>query len=96
LAVFAGLGIGMAFPLLISLLAQSIDAKEQGLSVGLRSTVNRMASSTVPLIFGVLAEIVGLHLSFYIIGALLILPVFLIARSILTANKANEGSLSLK
>lgn len=63
-----GLGMGMSFPLLLSILAEATDARAQGVSVGLRTTANRLASIVVPVLMGFIAEIVGVRWSFLIVG----------------------------
>ena len=57
----------------ISVLGRAIAANEQGLGAGLRTTVNRLASSVVPPLMGAVAEFVGIKNSFYVMGALLLI-----------------------
>jgi MFS family permease len=67
-----GLGMGMSFPLLLSILSKATNARAQGVSVGLRTTANRLASIVVPVLMGFIAEIVGVRWSFLIVGVSLI------------------------
>lgn len=85
--IISGLGLGMTLPLLISILGNAVSPEEQGIAVGLRSTANYTASVIIPLIFGLWVQFVGLTLSFYIIGAMLMLPMFFIVPAILRNHK---------
>jgi MFS family permease len=63
-----GFGIGLGFPLLLSILSSAADAGKQGLSVGLRTTANRLASIVVPVAMGFVIEFTGVSLGFFVIG----------------------------
>lgn len=67
-----GLGIGMGFPLLLSILSSAAGAGEQGLSVGLRTTANRLASMVIPVVMGFVIEAVGIRNGFFVIGLILL------------------------
>jgi MFS family permease len=66
-----GIGIGLGFPLLLSILANAVGSGKQGLSVGLRTTANRLASIVVPVIMGFVIELTGVNLGFLVIGVAL-------------------------
>lgn len=66
-----GLGIGIGFPTLLSLLTVAVPIEYQGMAAGLRTTANRAATLVVPIAMGVLAEFWGVEPSFYAVGALL-------------------------
>lgn len=68
MAALYGAGVGIGFPTLISLLSNAVDPHVQGMSVGLRTTVNRVASLIVPVIMGMIAEIWDIETSFFIVG----------------------------
>ena len=68
-----GLCLGISQPMEISVLGQAVAATEQGVGAGLRTTVNRLASSVVPPLMGAVAELVGIRNSFFIMGALLLI-----------------------
>jgi len=70
--------MGVSQPLLISLLVQSA-GDAQGKAVGLRTTVNRLSILATPVVMGVIAEVLGIAASFYIVGALLIALMLLVA-----------------
>jgi MFS family permease len=74
-----GMGVGMGFPLLLSILSEAADSKEQGLSVGLRTTANRLASIVVPVAMGFVIEFTGIKLGFYVIGAILLAILCIVA-----------------
>jgi MFS family permease len=63
-----GFGIGLGFPLLLSILSNAADAGKQGLSVGLRTTANRLASIVIPVTMGFVIEFTGVNLGFLVIG----------------------------
>jgi MFS family permease len=66
-----GLGVGVGFPTLLSLLTVAVPMEYQGMAAGLRTTANRAATLVVPVAMGMLAEFWGVALSFYAIGAVL-------------------------
>ena len=68
-----GLCLGISQPMEISILGQAVATTEQGVGAGLRTTVNRLASSVVPPLMGAVAEFVGIRNSFFIMGALLLI-----------------------
>ena len=63
--------LGISQPLTVSLLMKTVEPTERGLSVGLRGTLNRVASIAAPVLMGLIAEIFGLEMSFYIAGGAL-------------------------
>lgn len=67
-----GLGIGMGLPLLLSILSDATSARDQGISVGLRTTANRLASIVVPVVMGFVIEVTGIEYGFYVIGVALL------------------------
>lgn len=75
LAALYGAGVGIAFPTLLSLLSNAVDPHVQGMSVGLRTTINRVASLMVPVAMGGIAEIWDIETSFYAVGIVLMIVV---------------------
>lgn len=71
-AVVFGLGLGVGLPLLLSVLSDASGARDQGISVGLRTTANRLASIVIPLLMGFLIEIVGIQRGFLAVGLILL------------------------
>lgn len=67
-----GFAQGLTQPVMFGILARAVSVKQQGISIGLRTTVNRLASILVPIIMGVVADAVGIEASFLIIGGSLI------------------------
>jgi len=65
-----GLAQGFNMPLMMSIGMQAVAAHEQGKIVALRITVNRLTSAIIPLIMGAIAQVFGLEISFYVIGAI--------------------------
>lgn len=66
-----GIGIGVGFPTLLSLLTVAVPMEYQGMAAGLRTTANRAATMVVPILMGALAEFWGIEPSFYALGAVL-------------------------
>lgn len=65
-----GVGQGLNLPLMMSIAAHAVGLDLQGRVVALRITFNRFGGALVPFAMGALAEIVGLEAAFYIIGAI--------------------------
>lgn len=74
LAVACATGIcsGTAFPMILSVLTRGAGTDLQGLSVGLRSTMNRTASLTVPVTMGAIVAATSLAAGFFIMGAIMV------------------------
>lgn len=66
-----GLGVGIGFPTLLSLLTVAVPMEYQGMAAGLRTTANRAATLVVPILMGIIAEWGSVALSFYVVGAIL-------------------------
>ncbi|HTI86735.1 MAG TPA: MFS transporter [Alphaproteobacteria bacterium] len=66
-----GLGVGVGFPTLLSLLTLAVPVELQGMAAGLRTTANRAATLVIPVGMGALAEFWGIEASFYVLGAVL-------------------------
>lgn len=68
-----GAGIGATMPLMFSILAQDLPSDAQGVGAGLRATVNRAAAFVIPIMMGLISELAGVTLAFWVTGAALIL-----------------------
>lgn len=75
LAALYGAAGGIGFPTLLSLLSNAVDPHVQGMSVGLRTTVNRVASLVVPVVMGGIAEAWNIETSFFMVGGVLLMIV---------------------
>lgn len=71
LAMLFGVGVGINLPVMLSVLSQVTSPETQGLSAGLRATINRVGNIVVPIVMGLIVEVVGLQMSFPIIGVIL-------------------------
>ena len=84
LAMLFGVSYGFSLPLVISILSRAAGPDKQGMSVGLRTTANRVASLVIPLVMGFLADLYDIANSFFVVGAgLLVLTLvlgFLVSR----------------
>jgi MFS family permease len=64
-----GIVQGMSQPLMYSILGHEIPHNRHGASVGLRNAVVRLGSIITPAVMGIVAEIWGIEISFYALGA---------------------------
>lgn len=71
-SVAAGVGLGLVQPLSMLAVAETVDQAERGLALGVRLTGNRLAQVTSPVLYGVVAEVVGIEAAF-VAGGLLLL-----------------------
>ena len=78
-AALRGACNGVSQPLVISTVLRAAGPSVQGKAVGMRGTLNRVASITAPLLMGALAEFYGLETSFYIIGAVAVVLTAMLA-----------------
>jgi MFS family permease len=97
LAAAAGRGIasGLSQPLMITMLSQAAGPGNQGKAVGLRATANRMSSSLIPVLMGLVIEVVGLEAGFYVFGSILmalLIPIICYAkrRRVGTADESSH------
>ncbi len=60
---------GMSQPVMYSILSTAVGPGNQGTSIGLRSTANRLSSIIFPVVMGAIAELWGIGTSFLIMGA---------------------------
>ena len=79
LACFWGLNGGLAFPLILFVLARSVGPEQQGMSVGIRTSVNRCAGFGVPLAMGAMIAATSMLGAFLALGAALVASVGVIA-----------------
>ena len=71
-ACATGVCSGTAFPMILSVLTRGAGTEQQGLSVGLRATMNRTASLTVPIAMGAIVSATTLATGFFITGSCII------------------------
>jgi MFS family permease len=71
-AMARGATQGLGQPVLVSVLSRSVSRQEQGRSIGLRTTVNRVATILIPPLMGFFVEHFGLEASFAITGGLIL------------------------
>jgi sugar phosphate permease len=57
---------------MFAILSRAVSRREQGMSIGLRTTANRLASMMVPPVMGLVVEVSSIEMSFVIVGGLLI------------------------
>jgi MFS family permease len=72
IACATGVCSGTAFPMILSVLTRSAGTDKQGLSVGLRATMNRTASLTVPVAMGAIVGATSLAIGFFVMGAIIV------------------------
>ncbi len=71
-SAFRGSAQGLAQPVMFAVLSRAVSRKEQGMSIGLRTTSNRLATMMVPTVMGYIVELTSIEDSFWIMGAILI------------------------
>jgi MFS family permease len=64
---------GVSQPIMFTYLSRAVSMREQATSIGLRTTVNRLATLSLPVVMGGVAEIWGVGPSFLVMGCLLTL-----------------------
>lgn len=74
-AMFWGIGGGLAFPLTLYILSRIVTPDQQGIAVGIRTTVNRAAGFIAPLIMGAIAQVFDLQTSFLVIGGAILIGI---------------------
>ena len=67
-----GFAQGIGQPLMISTASRVTEPGEQGRSVGLRVTANRLTLTVTPIVMGAVIELVGLNASFWVMGGALL------------------------
>lgn len=84
ISALRGWSQGMVQPLMISIPAKAVPMGSQGMSVGLRISLNRLVQTVLPLVMGGVVDLVGLEDSFFVVGGVLLLIVgtvmFVLAR----------------
>ncbi len=76
-----GAVLALSVVFIVSLIARSVSPDVQGRAMGLRTTCNQVANVFIPVIMGTLAQLWGLEVAFYAVGAagLLLLAILGIA-----------------
>jgi len=74
-----GLSQGINQPVMYSILSRAVGPDVQGTVVGLRNTVNRLASIVLPVAMGAAAGVWGVGTSFFVVGGVLVLACLALA-----------------
>ena len=67
-----GLAQGGSQPIMYGILSRAVGPEIQATAIGLRSTGNRVAALSLPVLMGAIAEIWGLNATFYATGGMLL------------------------
>lgn len=67
--VLVGLGAGVSWPLLLTIVTTAAPERQRGVALGLRSMAAQGAMTTSPLVVGPLVTLVGMTLGFTVAGA---------------------------
>lgn len=67
-----GAGQGLSQPVMFAILSRAVSPRDQGMSIGLRSTANRLSTMLIPAIMGYFVEATSLEMSFILLGGILI------------------------
>ena len=79
LACFWGINGGLAFPMILHVLARAVGPEQQGMSVGIRTSVNRSAGFGVPLAMGAIIGATSMLSAFLTLGGIIVGCVGIIA-----------------
>ena len=74
-SVLRGWCQGIVQPLMISIPSKAVPRDSQGISVGLRISLNRLVQTLLPLVMGGVVGVIGLEASFVVTGGVLLLIV---------------------
>ena len=77
--VVRGIVQGMSQPLMYSILSHEVPGNRHGAGVGLRNAVVRLGSIITPAAMGLVAEVYGIKISFYVIGVAFLLVTAVLA-----------------
>jgi MFS family permease len=75
-AALYGAGVGLGFPTLLTMLSGTVAREDQGKSVGLRTSVNRLGSLIVPVAMGAVAEVFSIAMSFAVVAVMALAGTF--------------------
>ncbi len=78
-AAIRGGVLGFGHPLPLSMVSRSVGDDDQGKAIGLRLTGNRVADIVTPVAMGAAVEGLGLENSFYVVGGVLLVMIFILA-----------------
>ena len=78
-ATIRGAILGFGHPLTLSMVSRSVADRDQGKAVGLRITGNRVSDILTPVAMGAAVEGFGLENSFYVVGGVLLVMIFILA-----------------
>ncbi|MEH7493153.1 MFS transporter [Neobacillus niacini] len=95
LLVFSGIALGINQPLSLSMISEQTSSNERGIAVGLRLMANRLAQFMDPILFGILTAVIGIKLTFILIGLLLLL-LSVVTISLLQVKERKRKVPSLK
>jgi hypothetical protein len=75
MSVFRGWCQGIVQPLMISIPSKAVPSGSQGISVGLRISLNRLVQTVLPPLMGAVVGVIGLEASFLATGGILLVVV---------------------
>lgn len=78
LTMTTGFASGIVLYMMMSIISDNVPEKNQAEVVSLREMGNRFSATIIPVAFGFFANVFGLSTSFFIIGGLLVLSMFII------------------
>jgi MFS family permease len=92
-AALRGWSQGISQPLMISVPARAVPPSAQGLSIGLRISLNRIVQTALPPLMGVVVQVTGLEHSFFLIGGVLLVLISIILVRMRLTLPPEEGRL---
>jgi hypothetical protein len=89
-SVLIGMGVGLAMPMSLATVFESVKSPERGLAVGVRLTVNRLAQFANPLLFGLLTQCFGISVAFWSAGIILFVVAVLVLLVLAWKRRVNN------
>ena len=87
----SGVGAGLHQSLGLVLLAENTSDSERGYAVGLRATINQVATAGAPVLAGFLGDALGMNAAFYVIGAALLMSTYWLWKVLTRADNARKA-----
>jgi MFS family permease len=82
--------LGFGHPLTLSMVSRSVSENDQGKAIGLRLTGNRISDILTPVAMGAAVEGFGLEKSFYVVGGVLLVMIFVLAIHVRRADHSGQ------
>lgn len=89
-AAFMGLAQGLSLPWLLSLTRRHVERNSRGAVLGARTSANQAAIVAAPLGFGLLVSILGLHVTFVVMGGVTLIVLWVLYQFYVRGQRVAE------